>query len=202
MRFGYLLAPATKFGELYLVDDFTRFANQVSQQELLELDACYQEILHRHDSEAISRWIDRSIIEREQISQKEFMFSQRVSQLFVLFDYLGDKGYVPFNSRQVRYEHAHYIFDWSKLPPELNYLINIAERIAQVCPSCDPATYLQQASPEDLAELSTLAQCIRQRSDSKLIYEWIKVYPFPQHQESWLIYCILGVLDEAGLQFE
>src|SRR5437899_1339558 len=55
---------------LYLLQDFERFIDQASEDQLNELALAYEEIRRREDSSRISRWIDDCAANRNDKSYK------------------------------------------------------------------------------------------------------------------------------------
>jgi len=77
---------------LYLLQDFERFIDQASEDQLNELALAYEEIRRREDSSRISRWIDDCAANRNDKSYKAYWFSAKVGQLLRLFEHLAGKG--------------------------------------------------------------------------------------------------------------
>jgi len=112
-----------------LLQDFERFIDQASEDQLNELALAYEEIRRREDSSRISRWIDDCDANRNDKSYKAYWFSAKVGQLLRLFEHLAGKGIPPFKSREAQYLVEVKKPDWNNLPKRLHYLIPAAERL-------------------------------------------------------------------------
>src|SRR5438128_2260772 len=100
--FNYLVDVATRYGNMYVADEFKTFIAEASAKELEELGQVYEEIERREDTAEISRWIDRCHAQRS-TDASAFRLSCSVQQLFVLFQFLANSGIAPFSSREVSY---------------------------------------------------------------------------------------------------
>src|SRR6266478_6138218 len=198
--FGYLHAVAEKYGNFYLLEDFQRFANEASQEQVKELALAYQEISRREDSYRISCWIDDCALGQNKKSYKEYWFSSKVGQLICLFDHLADKGIAPFNSREVKYLNQVKKPEWNKLPERLHYLIPAAARFGKISSELEAIGFLEsKATSKDFELLSKTAAQIKQREDFPILDQWLRKQSFSEHAEAWLVYCLLMVLDHANL---
>jgi hypothetical protein len=201
-QFGYLSGVANKYGSLYFENDFQAVIDGIKQDQLQELAAAYEAIESKRHAHAISKWIHHCFAEKLKVSRKEFRFSQEVGQLFVLFGHLATRGFPPFNSRTVEFVQQHKKPNWDNLPQELGYLAEVAEKYGGNYTESDILEFLDHAREDDMELLARTAERIRLNSQSKQIDEWLRRFPMDKHQEAWLVHCLLGVMDHAGLAFD
>jgi hypothetical protein len=197
--FEYLRDVARKYGGFYGVQEFESFVDHVSHEELRELCAAYETIDSRDDSFRISRWIDDCFERRGQIPKREFDFSSDVGQLLLLFDYFSRRGIQPFSSQKVEYVEVMKKPNWENLPRELHYLIDVAEVYGVHSSESEVLVFLDHAHPSDRETLARTAERIRLSRHSTLIDEWLKKHPFQKHQEAWMIYWLVVIMADAGL---
>ncbi len=200
--FDYLRDVADKYGRFYAVKEFESFVDSVTDEQIRELSAAYHLINFRGDAPAISRWIDHCFEFRNNVPKLEFDFSSKVGQLLLLFQYLGDRGIQPFASRAVQYVEQTKAPDWSNLPGDLHYLIELAEEYGVYSNEEDVITFLNRAHPNDLEKLAIAAERMRLNGHIELVNQWLKRFPLDKHPEAWLIHCLLTVMDHAGFKFD
>lgn len=201
--FSYLRAAAEKYGNLILADDFETLAREADANQLAELAAVYEDIEKREDIAVLSRWIDDELSRAREIEGYNSDFPFAVLQLLTLFGYLSKRNLKPFNSNRVQYLEDLPKLDWSKLPSELAYLIDPAESLASKYQEDDRMLQFSDLATDSENEL-LIQTCekIRTRGDYPKIKELLDTHPFPENQESWLIYCLLLLMDYASLSFE
>ena len=197
--FGYLSAVAAKFGRFYLSDEFKSFVKQATAQQLRELAEAYEAIDRRNDAYRISRWLDRCFLERKSVSREEFKLSRQVGQLFVLFDHLEDSKLPPFSSGKVTFIEKFKKPNWNNLPEDLGYLREPAEHFGSLGYEAEMIAFLGRATDEEMEWLARTSEQIRVKDHIKSIETWMDRFAINKHQEAWLVYCLLGVLDHAGL---
>ena len=91
--------------------------------------------------------------------------------------------------------------DWSKLPPELAYLQQPAEKYGAIQFESAIDEFLDAAGEAEMNELASLAERIRLSGDIDAINRWIDNFPLTAHQEAAHVYFLLLLLDLAGLNF-
>ena len=194
-EFDYLRDAAKKFGTLYLESEFEAFVDAVTAEDLTALGHVYEEIDKRQDA-------PRLCFQERKPDFHQLRFAQQLGQLFVLFDHLGEQGLPPFSSSRVKYVEAFTKPNWENLPPELHYLIKVAQEYGVYPSESEMWTFLDRASESDMATLVQTAENMRRNGHYRTFLDWLKRFPFPEHQEGWMIYCLIGWMDHAGLKFE
>jgi hypothetical protein len=170
-------------------------------ERLRELAEVYEEIDHRKDDLRISHWLSDGPIGNPK-DKKDADFKWDVGRLFLAFDYLASKDIPPFSSLRVVFTDQIRRPNWNNLPHELNYLIEVAEAYAAHSTEGEMLDFLEHAHEKDLEILARTAERIRLNGHIKTINEWMDRFDMVEHQEAWMVYCVLGLLDHAGLKFE
>ena len=93
-------------------------------------------------------------------------------------------------------------FDWTKLPDELHYLTEPAERYGEMGGDAEMLRFLQGADETQLADLAALAERIRLASHSARIHQWLEQYSITDHREAAAVYFLMLLLDLGGFDFE
>ena len=199
---SYLQPVAAKFGNLYLVEEFERFAANVTKGELQQLAAAYLELARREDAAPISRWIDECTMNADTISYSDKILSSSLAQLFGVFCYLADRNISPFSSREVAFIECRRVPDWSNLSSELAYLQHPAERYEKHYSEEEMDRFLGNITGDDYCYLQELANTIRGKKHAPLINEWLRQHSLTKHYEAWLVYCLVMVLDALNLNLE
>jgi hypothetical protein len=200
--YDYLSDVASKYGEMYFVDELNDFVENLNREQLSELEIAYKIIRSKEDGFAISEWLQEVSQDERKRPRQEVIFARRVGRLFVLFARLADAGILPFSTREVRYFESVPKPDWSSLPEELGYLIEPAEIYGVHSSEQEIIDFLDAASEGDMQTLARVAEQIRLENDGPKIAEWIDQFPMDKHRESWLVYCLFGILDHAGFAWE
>jgi hypothetical protein len=115
---------------------------------------------------------------------------------------MAEQNVPPFSSYEVAFIEKHNPPNWNNLPRELEYLKDIAEVYGVYYSGSDMLKFLDQASEKDMEILSSTAEKIRLNGHAKMINEWIDQFDMVKHTEASMVYCLLGVMDQAGLQFD
>jgi hypothetical protein len=199
--FGYLREAVKKYGQLYFVSQFEEFIDGASHRQLAELASSYLEIARREDSAPLNDWIKRCQSDVRKTTSKEKRFANAAGQLLILFDKLANRNISPFNSRQVVYVPEVPRPDWSHVPERLQYLVPLAQKYGRFVSEASMLDFLQRAEPEEMEELARAAEQIRLAADYPIINRWLDQYPMYKHDEAHMVYCLLGVLDHADLDF-
>jgi hypothetical protein len=200
--FSYLRAVAEKYGNLYMAKEFEDFCEQASQEQLRELAAAYESIADREDSLRLSRWIENCTKLGYQLSRHERLFSQRVGQLFLLFDHLARRGLAPFADGRVAFIESYVRPNWANLPEQLQYLVEAAEVHGVHYTESDMWEHLACVREEDMELLARTAEKIRLNGHFEVINRWLDRFEMVKHREAAMVYFMLGVMDHAGLRFE
>lgn len=122
-----------------------------------------------------------------------------MGSLLNLFSHLGRNNVWPFANQKVRYIEEPRKPNWENLPPEFRYLKEPAERYGIYGSESDMLEFLENAAEDDMEVLSGTAEKIRLGGHMESIIDWINRYQMDKHQEAWLVYCLLGVMDHGGL---
>lgn len=196
-EFDYLEEVAAKYGTCWLAEEFDAFLVAINEEQLGELRQAYDLIDKKEDAFRISRWLDSCLATH--VSYRERQFSQQIGSLLNLFSHLGRNNVSPFANRKVRYIEQPRTPNWENLPPEFDYLRAPAERYGAYGSESDMLEFLENAAEDDMEILGRTAEKIHSGGHMESINDWLNRYPMDKHQEAWLVYCLLGVMDHSGL---
>ena len=190
-RFEYLREVAAKYGvDQIRVDnggrslDVHRFIHALGPDQLQELAEAYYEIARREDSSLISKWTLGAMETPEQ---------QQLFLLFCLFQRLGDYGFEPFNTREVKLVEKKPKLDWNKLPKQIAFLAQPAQKygaiqfddeVYQFLTALDADTY------RELRHVSDLAKDCQTEIDG-----FLDKYSMAEHPEAARVYFLMLLLD-------
>lgn len=201
-EFDYLRDIARKYGDFYFQDDINAFARSVTPAQLAELAAAYDKIDAKDHAYAISRWIQRCLYDKAiRVDNREKRFAQRLGQLFVLFDHLGESGLRPFSSGKVAFIERYRKPHWDNLPKTLHYLIPVAEAYGRFSSDDELLEIVGNATMTDRLALKQAADKIRANNHSPRLREWLRRFSIREHEEAWMIHCLLRLMDHTGLRF-
>lgn len=201
-RFEYLQDAALKFGQFYFVDEIEAFLDRATSTQLAELSNAYAAIDSRNDAPELSRWIRTCQNGGSGTEEEELEFASRVGQLFVLFRRLADRNVQPFSNGRVRFEEVSRPPDWNNVPKELDYLLEPAESYGCYATEHEMIAFLENATDSDTDLLARTAERLRLSGDKRILDSWLDKNLDGDHEEAWRVYCLLGVMDHAGLDFE
>lgn len=91
---------------------------------------------------------------------------------------------------------------FSSLPADLQYLVPPAEKYGRYPFPTNILDFLEQATAEELGELTRLANRIFERKDYQRISPILDQYPPEEFQESAQLRSLFNVMNSAGLQFD
>lgn len=196
---AYLKSAAQEYGShCGVVADLDRLVAGLTPAQLEELSSAYNEIVRREDVHAISHWLDTC-----DKGQWRWGAAGPLQGLLITFDRLADRGTPPFSSRQVRrIRPPPPPFDWTKLPDDLRYLAEPAERYGEIGSDADLVRFLEAADETQLASLAALAERIRLAGHLTRINQWLDQYSITDHREAAAVYFLMLLLDLAGFNFE
>jgi len=200
--FEYLRSVATKYGKYYFADEIQEFLDQITAEQKSDLAAAYHEIESKGDSLPISSWVRDCSKNKDAVSEGEHEFSCEVGQLFVLFKQLAERGVSPFTSGNVRYIEIQKKPNWDNVPTEIAYLAEAARAYAKYQTEGEMLDFLEKASEDDMEMLTRTAEKMRLNGHLAILNNWLDRYMDGEHQEAWIVYCLLGLMDHAGLNFE
>lgn len=197
--FDYIRKVASKYGKLYVAEEFKAFLDNLNDEQLDELKSVYEMLESKDDSLRISRWISRCFDPKSGAKKHEIAFARQVGQILLLFEHLGEKGMSPFSSYEVGFIRDFKKPNWHNLPDELKYLIDVAEVYGIHHTEEDILTFLDNAHSRDLKLLKQTAQRIRLGDHMQMIQKWLMRFPLDEHEEASLVYFLLLLMDHAGL---
>jgi hypothetical protein len=200
-EFDYLDDVARKYGDFYLSHEFDDFIQRATEGDLEALRIVYEEIDKRGDAYRLSRWIHGCLFSTSKPTPRELRFAQRIGQLFVLFDHLGEHGIAPFSSGKVAYIEVYKKPNWDNVPPELHYLAEVAERFGIRLSEPEMLAFLEDANESDLELLARTAERMRLNGHYTLLLEWLDRCSVDS-PEANRVYAVVGLMDHAGLSFE
>jgi hypothetical protein len=200
--FDYLREVAARYENLYFDAQFESFFDNVSETEMGDLTRAYQSIASRGDTYVLSRWIDNCLFGKPGGGSREKRFAQQLGRLFLVFEYLAFRNVPPFSSREVTFIEEFKKANWKNLPSELDFLIDAAKKYGVYISESEMFAFLETASEDDMEMLARTAEKIRLGGKMPAIDKWIDAFPFTEHQESRLVYFLLGLMDHAGLSLE
>jgi hypothetical protein len=165
----YLRPWSLKFGLRGLTAYFGRqppLSKIASVDELAELKLAYESIARRGDAERINAWC-LSIRPGDAANDVK----EQIRGLLLLFERLGDRGLTPFSDGRVRFVvPAPPPFDWSVLPEHLQLWKSWLQRFEHLTTEDDVFQYAQNASGDQLRELTSLSDLLRR--DGHLLRGW------------------------------
>lgn len=195
--FPYLADTARKYGkdEIQVVAQQQRIIDLLTDEDLAELARTYEEIEQREDAYALSRWIE---VEDDDGMKRE---RRQALMLMFLFGGLARSGMEPFvNRRGGLQPRARPPLDWSKLPDDLRYLAEPAEKYGKYQFEEEICAFLERMTADEEDELRALDRLARRDYDS--INAFIRGHRITEHEESCLVYFLIGLLDGMGFDEE
>ncbi|MEJ5275985.1 MAG: hypothetical protein WHU94_08755 [Thermogemmata sp.] len=194
--FEYLAMAAAKYG----IDDVQvwhrkqEILDNLTADDMTELARVYQEIERRGDSLALSKWIcDR----RDDSLARE---RRQALMLLFLFGGLAERGIAPFSSKTVQLQEEAVPLDWTKLPPELRYLAEPAEKYGKYQFPAQIDAFIDTMTPSQQAELQEIDR--RSLADKTKIEDFLDTYRMTEHREAELIYFLfhlIEIIKDSGL---
>lgn len=190
--FEYLAKVAAKYGvdDIQVVQRQQQIIDSLDTEQMIELAHAYREIERRGDSLALSKWIlDKGEDELRQERHQMLM-------LFFLFDALADRGISPFISRAVRLQEEQQPLDWTKLPLELRYLAEPAEKYGRYQFPDEVYDFISTMSASQSAELKEINE--RSLPDERKVEDFLDSYLMTEHKEAELIYFLFHLIAIAN----
>lgn len=187
--FQYLASALEKYAvdDVQVKQEQDRIVDSLTAADLTELARVYREIERRGDALALSRF------SRGPRDDEWGLERRRVWLLFCLFHALARRDIEPFASRTVEYQGEVVQLDWSKLPPELQYLAGPAEKYGKYQFMEDVWNFFDRMTPAEYEELLEVER--RGKEDWKKIDEFLDRYPMTEHKECALIYFLFLLID-------
>ena len=192
----YLRRPAVKFGFHFLVEDYDEVIRRLSPNALRELAEVSERIRRNGHQRAISQWIAECYDPEDPVG-----YDGAVTSMLFLLDELGERGMSPFHRGMpffVEIEDTEPL-DWTKLPEELSYLIEPAEKYGVYQCSAEMGEFFENMTPEEEEELVRAYERIAVADHKQMIHEWLDGYPNTEHREASLVFWLLGVMDAMRL---
>lgn len=192
--FPYLIPVAAKYGknDVQVRHLQEKIIDALEAHELSELAAVYRELERREDSYPLSRWIDEKCDDAIHGDRRKAMM------LVFLFEGLARRGIEPFARRTAGYIEKHVVLNWAKLPPELAYLAEPAEKYGKHQFHEQIVAFLERMTEEEYEELRLVNS--RTINDSDKIDAFLDRYRLSEHKEAALVYFLIGLLD--GIRFD
>ncbi len=186
--FEYLAIAAAKYGidEVQVRHRQQEILDNLTADDITELARIYQEIEHRGDSLALSKWIlDR----RDDSLARE---RRQALMLLFLFRGLAERGIAPFSSKTVQLQEEVVPLDWTKLPPELRYLVEPAEKYGKYQFPEEVDAFINTMTSSQLDELLEIDR--RSLTDETKIEDFLNSYRMTDHKEAELIYFLFHLI--------
>ena len=168
----------------------------LSPAQIGRLAEVYDEIDSRNDAGPLSIWME-TFSNATDVRDSSCVYWP-IMNLFCVFEHLRKRNVHPFNSGRVRYNVPNPIFDWTKLPEELRYLGEVAEKFGEF--HGDDA--IDEFDEEQLSELAAASEQIRLRGDAPAIFEWFKSHDTTKHPEAAWLAVAVSLMEEAGVPIE
>jgi len=200
---SYLRSIAKKYGNFWLLREIHDFVDHIHENkgQLAELASAYEMIEKKEDIADISRWIYYCSENTNGLSKEEQTFSREVAKLLLLFSHLGEKNISPFSSFRVGLiKKPPQEPKWQNLPKELNYLIDASEMYGVYGNEEDIRRFLNKARPDDMQALAQVSERIRLNGHRELLEDWLDHFPIEKHEEARLVWNLLWVISEAGVE--
>jgi len=192
----YLRRPAVKFGFIFVTQDYDEVIRRLSPDALRELAEVSERIRRNGHQRPISQWITECYGPEDPVG-----YDGAVTNMLFLLDELGERGMSPFDRGMpffVEIEDTEPL-DWTKLPEELSYLIEPAEKYGVYQSSAQKAEFFENMTPEEEEELVRAYERIAVAGHMQMINEWLDRYPITDHREAALVWGLLSVMDAMGL---
>lgn len=88
------------------------------------------------------------------------------------------------------------------LPPELEYLIEPALKYGIHYDDDDRFEFLQRATPDEMAELTRIAERYRKNEHADPVGDFFDDFPITDYPESAKLYWLFGIMGDAGLPLD
>src|SRR4051812_16790275 len=122
---GYVAPLARKYAvHQPWVDRYNAMIDRLTKDQLNEIAGLYERIADSNHAKELASWVSGFWISEAQPPR----LVQQVFELFGIFELLADRGVAPFSSWKVEFIQPLPRLDWRKLPNELSYLIEPAEK--------------------------------------------------------------------------
>jgi hypothetical protein len=194
-KFNYLEPVINRCPAFRFTDDYINYVEHIPQGDLEMLTLAYKQIEKNQDAVPLSAWIQNNRL-------NDPFTATRFFHLFLIFDLLADKGFLPFASRRVEFLLPLPSLNWDKLPTELKFLIGPAERYGPVRSTEQNERFVSQLSSEQQEELRNTSAQLRNAALTKIFFDWIEAHPELNHAESDLLVNLKAVMDLAGYPIE
>jgi hypothetical protein len=194
--FAYLADVAAKYGidEIQVVSRKQEIIDGLNEGDFAALAAAYREIERRGDVGALSRYVYAETDKRR---------SRPLLMLLFLFGDLANRGIEPFASGTVRLLEKEYPpLDWTKLPGDLRYLAEPAEKYGKYQFDEEIDGFIETMTVAQRAELKVVADAMQRNRET--INEFLDKYPMTEHKEAALVYflehLIAMINDQRGFE--
>lgn len=197
------------------IDEYRQLIGGLNSAAIAQIRAGYERLWSGSESQMLSNWIasrddefwarwrqwqnDQS--EREKNGKPRLDDSlrpqrPRALELFKLFRALSRAGIKPFDHDVELYVPPRKVPDWSKLPAQLAYLREPAERYGTMQFEEDRSRFRRNATPEQRAEFQSLAHRLRDSGDYKVVDDWLMSHPITESAEASLVYWLMALIRE------
>jgi hypothetical protein len=163
-----------------------------SQDEITSLSRAHTTLAKRTDLPVFWQWLFHD-------HSSKMELGNRVARLFAKFDLLTKEGVEPFVSSGLHMGQPERDLDWSKLPQDLAYAREPAEKYGGYQFDAKVQEFFENASDQQLKELREFTAKVRRQNDEPKFKEWIRSFRMTDHPESALVYFLFGLckrLDE------
>jgi hypothetical protein len=177
-------------------EDFRHAAADIPKQWLPDLGTFYKAAKRERQVQKVNTWL-RSLSASGPMGSEE----RAIRNLVHLFDYLGRFGHDDFLDRSLLTEIPLHPAkpDWSKLPPELEFLAKPAEEMAHVR-FASPGALPPQLSDQSKDALIVVAKKIKDAGFPR-VKSWYTQLGFAENVEALLVFKLIGVLDALGIRY-
>ena len=231
-RFDYIRDVVMKYTRAGRGDQqkWRTFVDSLSGEQLDEVAAVYREMATRGDAGPLSDWVAvREPVVRERwnawvdafgpvarydAAQRNEVLNgglpippepeqePRAGRLFELFDYLQTKQIAPFSSGTVKYSPSPRKLDWSKVPPELNYLVKAAEEHGVLWGDdawAQQASIIKDRMPDVFRDLKKINERLYNTpGEWQRIDAFLEKYPIDIHPEAARVRSLLILIDHLS----
>jgi hypothetical protein len=195
-RFQYLRNVVEKYGGRavsYLpATGESPEVDALSARDIEALAAAYDEVVSRQDTRGIAEWLHK------EGSTDPAHITNSAFNIFAIFEVLAGRGKQPFASRRadVLSIEIEEVFDWSKLPEELEYLAEPAAKYGKHQFENQMDHFLENATEAEIEEIAVLAE--RVRFDWDRIQRWLDEYELTKHPEAAAVHALTGIMELGG----
>ncbi len=200
--YSYLRIVSDRYKLCYFSHDFENALQSMTEEHRRDLIEAKNSIVLNKHAEPISRWIDWCKKNESELPLDEFEFSLSVGRILVFLHFLAERKIEPFFVNPVGYVEMILEPNWDNVPENLVYLANFAKRFKSRLNNPDGSDFLSNATSDEMELLAGIAERFRVNCHKPVLESWLDEYFVDEHPEGWIMYCLLGLMDNAGFDVD